>query len=216
MAQTFTMISPLPNQQFIAESGTTYTADASGIVSSVASSDAVDMIRAGCKIGGNTTERIPLLYARNTTGAALAASAGSGAMGYSITLGTSAALVGETTSSNAKTDVCLFEYVLPSSYVAGTNFNLVVNCNYSGSGTVTAASCTMTPTVYPEADAGTQSANIAGAAQQIASTAGDLTFTCTGTGLVAGQRLMIELSMLITTSSGANTGAVNSVRIVLP
>jgi hypothetical protein len=216
MSVTFTFIAPVPDLQITARSGNNYTADANGIITGVVPGDFLDLAQAGCKIGGNLTDRLPLLNARNTTGAALGASATSGAMGYSITLGTSAALVGEATSSSAKTDVCLFEYILPSSYVAGTNPQLVVNTNYTGSGTVTAVSTTMTPTVYAEVDAGTQGANICSTAQQIGSSAADLTFTLTGTGLTAGQRLMLELSMLVTTSAGAATGQVNSIRVVLP
>src|ERR1700733_9821809 len=121
---TFTMISPLPNESFVSSSGNTYVADGSGIITSVSASDAVDLIKNGCRFGGNTTDRLSLLNFKNTTGATLTASAGSGILGISSTVGTSLGLVGEATSSSAKTDVGVIEYVLPSSYVAGTSFNV--------------------------------------------------------------------------------------------
>ena len=49
------------------------------------------------------------------------------------------------------------------------------------------------------------------AAQQIAATAGNLVFTITGTGLVPGQHVAVELTMLITSASGANPGVIYSV-----
>jgi hypothetical protein len=213
----FTMISPLPNESYQTQSGASYTADAAGIITGVSPADAVDLIKNGCKFGGNTTERLSLLNFKNTTGATLTASAGSGVLGISSTVGTSLGLVGEATSSSAKTDVGMIEYILPSSYVAGTNFNVVINANYTGSGTLTGASTTCVPTVYAEADAGTQGSNlVTTSAQQITGTAADYAFAVNGSGLVPGQRILIEVSMTITSSSGANTGQINSVRAVLP
>lgn len=216
MAYTFTMISPIPDLTVIARSGNSYTADAAGVITSVASNDYLDLAQAGCKLGGNLTNRISLLEFHNTTGATLGATATAGALGFALTAGTSFALVGEATSSSAKTDVGMAEYILPSSYIAGTNINLIVNSNYTGSGTVTGASCSVTPTVYPETDAGVQTANICSAVQLITGTAADLTFTLTGTNLTPGQRILISLSLLVTSASGANTGQINSVRVQLP
>jgi hypothetical protein len=213
---TFTMIAR-PNETYVSAAGNSYTADGSGIVTGVLPADAVDLIKNGCKFGGNTTERLSLLNFKNTTGATLTASAGAGILGISSTVGTSLGLVGEATSSSAKTDVGVIEYVLPSSYVAGTSFNVVMNANYTGSGTLTAASTTVVPTVYAEADAGTQGSNlVTTSAQQISGTAADYAFAVNGSGLVPGQRVLLEVSMTITSASGANTGQINSCRIVLP
>ena len=57
--------------------------------------------------------------------------------------GTSLVLVGETTSSNAKTDKALFETNLADSYIAGANIAVTLNANYAGSGTPTAATTTL-------------------------------------------------------------------------
>jgi len=153
---------------------------------------------------------LALTSAKSDAGVALSATASSGAMGVSRTAGSSLVLVGEATSANAKTDKAMFEFDLPDTYVANANIPVTVNCNYSGAGTVTAASTTMTVSAYTEAN-GVETALTVSAAQQIPSTAADLVFTITGTGLAAGAHLVIELTMLVTSSSGANTGQVNSV-----
>ena len=160
---------------------------------------------------GGATRYLPLTAAKSDTGVALTATAGSGAVGVIRTAGTSMTLDGEATSGDAKTDKAVWEFNLPDSYVAGSNIAVTVNCNYSGAGTVTAASTTMTVTAYTESTAGAETALTVSAAQQMAATAGPLVFTITGTGLVPGQRVAIELAMLVTSSSGANTGHINSV-----
>lgn len=153
---------------------------------------------------------LPLTAAKSDAGVALTATSTGGAVGIARTAGTSLTLVGEATSSNAKTDKAMWEFVLPQTYIAGADIPVTVNCNYAGSGTITAISTTMTVAAYTEAN-GVETALTVSAAQQIPATATNLTFTITGTSLVPGQRLVIELVMLITTSSGANTGQVNKV-----
>lgn len=217
MSQTFNMIAPLANETFIAQSGASYTSDGSCVVLSVAAVDAIDLIKSGCRIAGNLTDPLSLLSAKAITGAALTATATGGAMGFSITLGTSSVLVGEATSANAKTDTALFEYVLPSTYVAGTPINVLINANYTGSGTVTAASTTINAAIYRTAAAGTQGSNlVAGSAQQITGTAADYTIAVAGATLNPGDRIQIEPSLVCTTSLGAITGQVNSVRVQIP
>ncbi len=68
----------------------------------------------------------------------------------------------------------------------------------------------MTPTLYTETN-GVEAAVTTSAAQQIPATATNLTFSVTGTSLVPGQHVLIELVMLVTTASGAGTGLINSV-----
>jgi hypothetical protein len=53
------------------------------------------------------------------------------------------------------------------------------------------------------------------AAQQIPATAGNLTFTIPGTGLVPGSHVAVELVMLVTSASGAVTGSINSVAMTM-
>lgn len=217
MSTTVNMIAPLANETFVAQSGTSYTSDNSCVITGVTPPDSIDLMRSGCKIAGNLTDALPLITAKNITGAALTATATGGAMGFSITLGTSAALVGEATSASAKTDTCLFEYVMPSTYIAGTPLNIVINSNYTGSGTVTAASTTINAAVYRTAKDGTQGSNlVAGSAQQISATATDYTIAVAGATLNPGDRIQIEATLVVTTSAGALTGQVNSVRVQLP
>lgn len=220
MSGTFLFKTPTPNETFVCKSGAQYTSDASGFVSGVAIGDISSLLYQGCLLiqtsnaDGLSNLEVELAKFKAITGAALAAAATSGALGYSVTLGTSYALVGEATSSSAKTDTAMVEVVLPQNYVDGQNVTLKVNSNYTGSGTVTAASCSVTAAAYAITDAGVSGSNlIATAAQLITGTATDLTFAITGTNLVPGSRLLIELSLLVTTASGANTGQINSVRL---
>jgi hypothetical protein len=121
-------------------------------------------------------------------------------------------LSGEATSSSAATDQALFETNLADTYQAGAAIPITVNCNYSGTGTVTAASTTMTVAAYSEVN-GVETALTVSAAQRMTSAAKNLVFTLTGTGLTANAHIAVELTMLVTSSSGANTGQVNSVAV---
>ncbi len=159
---------------------------------------------------GGLTRYLRLTDAKSDAGVGLTATATGGACGISRTAGTSLTLVGEATSASAKTDKALFDFDLPDSHVAGANIALVVNCNTSGAGTITSASTTMTVAAYTETN-GAEAALSVSAAQQIPAAAGNLTFTITGTGLVPGAHVVVELVMLVTSSSGANTGVINSV-----
>jgi len=155
-----------------------------------------------------------LTDAKSDLGVPMTAAAGTpaGTVGVSRSAGTSLTLVGEATSgADNKTDKALFEFSLPDSYQSGSNISLVVNCNTTGT-VITSASTTMTVAFYTEGNAGAETAGTVSAAQQIPATAGDLTFTITGTGLVPGQHVAVELTMLVTTASGAAHGIINSVR----
>jgi hypothetical protein len=159
---------------------------------------------------GARVRSLPLTGAKSDAGVRLTASATAGAMGVSRTAGASLTLVGEATSSNAVTDEALFEFNLPDSYVPGANLAFDVNCETTGSGTINAASTTMTVAAYSEVN-GVEAALAVSAAQEIPATAGDLTFTVSGAGLALGSHLVLELAMLVTTSSGSNTGQINGV-----
>lgn len=162
---------------------------------------------------GGIARYLSLVHARGDSGIALTASAGSGNMGIARTAGTSLALVGEATSSSGVTDKAIFEFNLPDSYVAGSNIAVTVNAIITGSGTLTAASTTLTVTPYTEVN-GVETAVTVSAAVQVTKTGGNLTFTITGTGLTPGAHLVLELVLLVTTSAGACTGQINSVSYV--
>ena len=162
--------------------------------------------------GGGYVRYLALTDGKSDLGVPLTAAAGTptGTPAITRVAGTSMVLTGEATSgAAAKTDKVIFEFNLPSTYVAGANVPVIVNCNTSGS-VITAGSTTMTPTLYTEVN-GVEAAVTTSAAQQIPATATNLTFTVTGTSLVPGQHVVLELVMLVTTASGAGTGLINSV-----
>lgn len=166
-------------------------------------------------IMGPIGRSIPLTDGKSDAGVPMTAAAGtpSGTVGVSRTAGTSLTLVGEVTSSSAKTDKVVFEIRVPDTYVApiGGTFPVNINASVSGSGTLTAASTTMTLAAYSETE-GVEAALTVSAAQQIVAAGSVLTFNVTPTSAIApGRRLLLELTMLVTSASGANTGTINSV-----
>lgn len=167
-------------------------------------------------ITGPQTRYLPLTDAKSDAGVPLTAAAGTptGAVGVARTAGTSLQLVGEATSSSAKTNKAFFELDLPSTYVAGADIPVIVNAIVTGTGTLTAASTTITVAAYTETG-GVETALTVSAAQQFDKTGETLTFTITGaaSGLVPGSHIAIELTVLVTSASGANTGTINSVAI---
>jgi hypothetical protein len=171
--------------------------------------------------GGTSSVFVPTAYAsplrymnltnaKSDVGVSVTATPGSGVVGISRTAGTSMYLAGETTSASAVTDKAVFETNLPDTYITGSNIPVVVHASVSGAGTLNAGSTTMTVVAYTEVN-GVETALPVSAAQQIVAAGSTLTFTVTGTGLVPGQHIVIELVMLVTSSSGANTGHINSV-----
>ena len=157
---------------------------------------------------------------KSTLGVPMTAAAGtpSATMGISRTAGTSLVLVGEATSTSTKTDNVIFEFNLPDTYVAGAAIPVVVNANYTGSGTVTAATLTLKTEL--EALNGTETLENTTAAQTFTGTAADYTFVAVtaaqaaAAALVAGSRVVLSITMVATTSAGAMTGQINSVRYV--
>ncbi len=152
-----------------------------------------------------------LTDAKADTGVPLTATAGSGVMGVSRTAGTSLQLAGEATSASAVTDKAMWEFDLPDTYTAGAAIPISVNCAISGSGTLTAASCTMALAAYSEANGVESALAVTGGAQQIVAAGGTLSWTIAGAGLVPGAHVAVELTQVITSSLGANTGEVNAV-----
>jgi len=156
-----------------------------------------------------------LTNAKSELGIPLTATAGTpaGAVGITRVEGTSLQLVGETTTANAKTNAAVFELNLPDTYVAGSNIPVTVNAVVTGAGTLTAASTTMTVKMFTEVNGVEALLPVTAAVQIPATIAADLSFTVTGTNLVPGQRVILELYLLVTSSAGSNTGFINSASI---
>ncbi len=153
---------------------------------------------------------LALTNAKSAAGVSVTATPGGGVVGIARTAGTSLQLAGETTSASAVTDTAFFEFNIPDSYIAGSNIPLTVNAVVTGAGTLTAASTTITASAYTETN-GVEAALTVSAAQQFGLVAADLIFTITGTNLIPGQHIGLQLAMLVTSSAGANTGYINSV-----
>lgn len=135
------------------------------------------------------------------------------AFGVARTAGTSYALVGAATSSSAVTTKAFWEATVASTGPGGV-VNVVVNANYTGGGTVTAASTTLTVAAYTEVGGVETAISGITAAQQFTGTAANYTFAIpAAASLVAGQHIGIEVSMLVTTSAGAATGQINGVSV---
>jgi hypothetical protein len=196
-------------------------------------SDLVQVVKAGSPVPGNVYASVsqlfgaasgsttglngytlPLTTFKNSTGTALASSAGAGVFGITISAGTSLKLLGEAANSNTKTDVAAIEVVLPSNYVAGSNITVTANTEYTlGSGTI--GTHTLAAAAYDTAAAGTQASSlIATTAQTVPAAAGNVTFTITGATLSPGSRLWLTFTLAIQDSGGSNiTGQINSVKL---
>ena len=159
---------------------------------------------------------VELTNAVSDAGVQLTATATSGAMGISRSAGVSLVLVGEATSSSAKTDKAAFEVILPATYVAGSAITFNVDANYTGSGTVTAASTTVLVNPYVLSNTGGETlVTVTQTATQFVASAAQYPFAVTAAAaaaanLVPGSRLMVEVVMVVTTSAGAATGQINS------
>lgn len=175
--------------------------------------------------GGNSTSNIsattsfvstvlPITGFKNSAGTTIAASAASGVFGISQTLGTSALLTGESANSTGPlTDTAVYEFIMPRTYVAATDFNVVINANTNGAGTFSTK--TVAAGAYKLANAGTEGATlIATAAQAVTGTAADYTFVVTGATLSPGDRVMFSVVSVLTETGGvASTIKINSVRL---
>lgn len=163
---------------------------------------------------GITAAPLRLLDFKNADGTTLAASASSGKFGLSVTGGTSETLVTEAANSNTKTDVAVYEYIVPASYVAGQNITVTANTSYTlGSGTV--GTHTLASAAYLTAANGTQGSTlIATAAQTVPASAGNVTFTITGATLTPGARLLLTFTLVIQDTGASNiTANLNSVTL---
>lgn len=149
--------------------------------------------------------------AMSDAGVSLTATATAGAMGISRTAGTSLALVGQATSASAETDKALWVFSLPNTYLAGAAIPVSVNAVVTGSGTLTAASTTLTLAVYSEVTGVETALTVTGGSQQFSTTAGTLTWSVAGTGLTPGSKIAVEVTMLVTSATGVNVGQLNAI-----
>jgi hypothetical protein len=133
--------------------------------------------------------------------------------GIARTAGTSMVLTGAATSgATPATTKMLWEFNLPTTYVAGAAIPVLINTVVATATDVTAASTTTTVAAYTEVN-GVETALTVSAAQQTPiTTAATLTFTITGTGLTPGAHMAIEVTSLVTTTTGgASSMALNSI-----
>lgn len=156
---------------------------------------------------------LPMLGWKNAAGTNLAAAASAGEFGMTITLGTGSYLIGEAANTNTKTDDAIAEFVLPPTYIAGQNLTVTVNAQIAGAGTP--GTKTVQIKAYRVASNGTQGSNIGpGSASAITAGGADVPFTITGTTLNPGDRVMLELEVVLQETGGTNINAqVNSVRV---
>lgn len=163
-------------------------------------------------VSGQGSNRYLLITAANSdAGVALTATATGGAMGIARTAGTSLALVGEATSASAKTDKAFWETILPDTYQAGAPIPVDVNAQITGTGTLTTASCTLTLAAYSEVNGVEAALVVTPGSLTLAAAQADYLFSIAGTGIGSEARIGVELTVLVTSSSGVNVGQVNKV-----
>lgn len=164
--------------------------------------------------GITPVNRLNLMNGRNTNGTALDATGSATNFAISSTPGTSLRLLGASATGLTRTNTATYEVTLPSSYIPGRDVILTANANRTGTGT--AGTNTVDFAAYRIADDGTQGADlVTTAAQAITATAADYSFIVTGTGLVAGDRLLVQVVTVMQETGAVNplTAQVNSIRV---
>ena len=216
MAYTFNMIAPAAGFNIVSQGGTSYTADASGLISGINSGDVNSLEASGCLFAGNLTQPLSLTQFLVSSGQPLPSVASSGVLGLSCVPGTNITLLGELASSNTKTDYAVTEFIMPPAYLAGSPFNIIINAQWTSSGSTSSAS--VVPTIYKTPVTGQQVSSenlVLTSAKQVTSSAANYTFLVNGTpssgAVVGGQRLLLQLTSTLTNTSGTNTMQINSV-----
>jgi hypothetical protein len=152
------------------------------------------------------TRYLPLTDVKTDAGLPLATGTAATTLpGIARTAGTSMYLTGVATSgATPATTKMLWEFNLPTTYVAGANVSVIIETVVPTATDVTAASTTTTVAAYLESAAGVETGLTVSAAQQTPiTTAAALTFVITGTAaMVPGARMAIEVTSLVTTTSG--------------
>jgi len=157
------------------------------------------------KANMTTLDQITAAQLRNDDGTVVDATGGAGL--FSLTsagMGTGTlTLDGEAASGNIKTDTVMFEYVLPSTYVASDTINVIVEAIESvGEAT---DSTTFSIEAYEDDGEGGVSADLAGTPDEtdITATTGTLTTAITDAGLSAGDKLRIFLKVITNDTAGS-------------
>ncbi len=151
-----------------------------------------------------------ILHIKNLAGTTMAASAGAGVFGLSTTatFGSPAqlSLVTEAANNNTKTDSCEFECVLPPDYVAGSAISVNVGQAITiGGGTLSVK--TLTVDAFKMAADGTAGSNLGPAGQNLTTSNTTLVYAITPTGLVAGDKLLIQMQTVLTETASSNVTA---------
>ena len=148
--------------------------------------------------------QMPLMLCRNEDGTVIdAGGAGLFTIGAGGWGNGGLTLAGEGAQGNTKTDIFCFEAVLPPEYVAGADVNLVVHARYAGPGT--AGTATIDAEVYELDDEGVASAIRASSTKNLTSSWADYTFNdITETNLVAGDKLMVLIRIVLQETGGAS------------
>lgn len=178
--------------------------------------DAIDYLasRMSTTANGMPTNGIRLRFLdfKNNDGTTLAVAASSGKFGLTSTPGTTLALLTEAANTNTKTDIAQIDFVLPTSYIAGSNITVTCHTAYTlGAGTV--GTHTLAAAAYLNTAAGVQGTTlIATAAQSVPAADGAVAFTITGTTLTPGAYLLLTFTLVIQDTGASNiTANINSV-----
>jgi len=201
-------------QNYRAQSGTLYTADANGVVSSVANGDVLSLLNMGCVPIDSvmSTMNVPLWSGRNADGSVLAASAAAGKFGQVVTLGSVLTLISEAASSNSKTSTALFAIQLPLDYTAGADITVGVDqIQEGGAATVK----TLDVLAYRADGLGALGADIcATAIQNMTTSRSRLDFVITGTTLAPGDIVIVKIVTVLTeAAAGSVTNSVNGITV---
>lgn len=195
----------------VATSGTVLVGEA--LEASSANNDVLEVMESGHAILGAIARsaltedalaeyKIPLENCKLPTLLQLAATAASGVPGLSAgTFGSaSPQLIGNACSGNTKTDICRFTWALPPEYVAAGDVKVRIHADITGDLQVSQK----VDVVAHESDdeSGVGADLCATAAQSVTTSWADYDFVITATGLVAGDLLDIEVSMLADDTGG--------------
>ncbi len=149
------------------------------------------------------------------TSLASAAAAGKLGIGTTATFGSPAtlSLVTEAANNNTKTDNVEYEFTLPPDYVAGSAITVAVTQAITiGGGTLSVKTCTVD--VFKMAADGTAGSNIGPAGQNMTTSSSTLSFAVTPTGLVAGNKLLIQIQTVLTeTAASAVTANLTDIAV---
>lgn len=141
------------------------------------------------------------------TGAALGASAGTPSGAFGLTIGTfgtaTPEVLGEAASGNSKTDKMRRTFALPPEYVAGGNITLRIRAKETVAASQVGS--TVVAAAYKgDGAAGLGSNLIATAAAAVTTTVGDKDMVISGTGLVAGDVIDIEITGVTNDTGGSH------------